>query len=61
MARPSTGALGDGTIFELAKGSSTITVLASFTGSDGETPNGGLLMDSAGDPLWTGFQWGGLE
>ena len=46
MARPSTGApLGDGTIFELAKGSSTITVLAYFAGSDGETPNGGLLMD----------------
>jgi uncharacterized repeat protein (TIGR03803 family) len=43
------GASGFGTIFELAKGSSTITALASFDGTDGETPLGGLVMDGAGN------------
>lgn len=34
------GASDDGTIFELAKGSSTITALASFNGADGAYPAG---------------------
>ncbi|HTU21258.1 MAG TPA: immunoglobulin domain-containing protein [Gemmataceae bacterium] len=41
---------GAGEVYELAKGSDgyTITELASFTGS-GETPSGGLVMDSSGN------------
>ncbi len=43
------GADSDGTVFELAKGSSTITTLASFNGTDGEYPYAGLVMDSSGN------------
>ena len=43
------GAQGDGTVFELAKGSSTITTLASFNGSNGSYPVAGLIMDSSGN------------
>ena len=32
------GASGDGTVFELAKGSGTITTLASFNGTNGAKP-----------------------
>jgi uncharacterized repeat protein (TIGR03803 family) len=47
------GANGDGAIFELAKGSSTLTTLYSFSGNDGETPYGGLVEDSSGDLFGT--------
>ena len=40
---------GDGTVFELAKGSSTITTLASFNGANGQVPQAGLIMDSSGN------------
>ena len=43
------GAIGDGTVFELAKGSSTITTLASFNGTNGANPEAGLIMDSSGN------------
>jgi uncharacterized repeat protein (TIGR03803 family) len=43
------GADNDGTIFELAQGSSTITTLASFDGTNGAAPYAGLLKDSAGN------------
>ncbi len=43
------GASGDGTVFELPKGSHTITALASFTGSNGMYPHAGLVMDSSGN------------
>ncbi|MGD0463124.1 MAG: choice-of-anchor tandem repeat GloVer-containing protein [Tepidisphaeraceae bacterium] len=39
---------GDGTIFEMAKGSSSITMLASFTGGNGDGP-GSLIADAAGN------------
>ena len=39
----------DGTVFELAKGSGTITTLASFNGTNGANPHGGLIMDSSGN------------
>jgi len=42
------GAAGDGTVFEVAKGSGTITLLASFDGTDGTNP-GPLLEDAAGN------------
>jgi uncharacterized repeat protein (TIGR03803 family) len=38
------GANVDGTVFELAKGSSTLTVLASFNGSNGKNPYGDLML-----------------
>ena len=43
------GAFGDGTVFELAHGSGTITTLASFNGTDGADPEAGLIMDSSGN------------
>jgi uncharacterized repeat protein (TIGR03803 family) len=43
------GPSGDGTVFELAKGSSTITTLASFNGGDGQQPTAALIMDSSGN------------
>ena len=43
------GASGDGTVFELAHGSGTITALASFNGTNGSEPEGSLIMDSSGN------------
>jgi uncharacterized repeat protein (TIGR03803 family) len=43
------GASGDGAVFELAKGSGTITTLASFNGTNGSEPEGALIMDSSGN------------
>jgi uncharacterized repeat protein (TIGR03803 family) len=43
------GAYGNGTVFELAKGSGTLTALASFNGTNGSSPQAGLLMDSDGN------------
>ena len=39
----------DGTVFELAQGSNTITTLASFNGTNGAYPRAGLVMDSSGN------------
>jgi uncharacterized repeat protein (TIGR03803 family) len=41
------GAANEGTVFREAGG--TITTLASFNGTNGRSPRGGLLMDAAGD------------
>ena len=47
---PSTFPNGNyGNVFELAKGSGTITTLASFNGTDGSDTLGGLVMDSSGN------------
>ena len=40
---------GNGTVFEVAAGSGTIATLASFNGSNGAAPLGGLLKDSSGN------------
>ena len=48
----------DGTVFELAKGSGTITTLASFNGSNGEYPYAGLIRDSSGNLYGTAYQGG---
>jgi uncharacterized repeat protein (TIGR03803 family) len=48
-ASGSAGSNDDGTVFELAQGSSTITTLARFNGSNGSTPFAGLIMDSSGN------------
>jgi uncharacterized repeat protein (TIGR03803 family) len=42
------GAFGNGTLWELAAGSGTITILASFTGANGAFPEGGLIRDAQG-------------
>ena len=43
------GAFGKGTIYEIAHRSAAATALASFNGDDGATPQGGLVLDAAGD------------
>jgi uncharacterized repeat protein (TIGR03803 family) len=53
------GASGDGTVFELANGSRTITTLAAFKGSNGSGPLAGLVMDSGGDLYGTTYGGGG--
>ena len=52
------GASGDGTVFKLAHGSSTITTLASFNGANGSSPEAGLIMDSSGN-LYGTTAWAG--
>jgi uncharacterized repeat protein (TIGR03803 family) len=47
------GANGKGTVFELIQGSSTITTLASFGGSSGLFPDGGLVLDNNGNLFGT--------
>jgi uncharacterized repeat protein (TIGR03803 family) len=43
------GANSQGTVWELAKGSSTITPLASFNGTNGASPRGGVTFDANGN------------
>jgi uncharacterized repeat protein (TIGR03803 family) len=52
------GANGDGEIFEVVKGSGQITVLASFSGSNGSAPDGALLRDSDGNLFSTASSGG---
>jgi uncharacterized repeat protein (TIGR03803 family) len=51
------GTDNDGTVFEIAKTqhgyASAPTILVSFTGSDGEAPQGTLIADAAGDLFGT--------
>ena len=41
----------DGTVFEVVHGSHTVTTLASFNGTNGQSPFGGVVLDSAGNLL----------
>jgi len=55
------GASGGGTVFELVNnggGSYTPTTLASFNGTDGAYPEGGLIADAAGDLFGTTYGGG---
>jgi uncharacterized repeat protein (TIGR03803 family) len=52
------GSRGDGTVFELAQGSGTITTLASFSGGNGRYPVAGLVMDASGNLYGTATQGG---
>ena len=52
------GASGQGTVYEIAKGSSTLTTLASFAGTNGDTPYGGVTFDSSGNLFGTTYQGG---
>jgi uncharacterized repeat protein (TIGR03803 family) len=47
------GASNDGTVFEVAAGSGTVTTVASFNGTDGSGPQGGLVIDQNGDLFGT--------
>ena len=47
------GATNQGTVWELAKGSSTITVLGSFNGTNGAFPLGGATLDANGNLFGT--------
>ncbi len=47
------GANGDGTVFELAAGSGTITTLASFNGANGAGPSAGVVRDPQGNLFGT--------
>ena len=49
------GTANDGTVFELAQGSGTITTLASFNGTNGCRPDAGLVMDSSGNLYGTTY------
>ncbi|HET6250235.1 MAG TPA: delta-60 repeat domain-containing protein [Tepidisphaeraceae bacterium] len=55
------GAQGAGDVFELAKGSNTISVVASFDGSDGSDPEAPLIIDSSGNLFGSTAQGGGGE
>ncbi len=56
------GAYDDGTVFEIARGSNTITTLASFNGSNGAAPyNGNLILDGQGNLYGTTFVGGAFN
>jgi uncharacterized repeat protein (TIGR03803 family) len=52
------GANGVGTVWELAKGSSTITALDSFGGTKGANPDGAVTFDANGNLYGTAFGGG---
>jgi len=52
------GANSDGTVFEVAAGSNTITTLASFNGTNGNSPYAGLIMDGSGNLYGTTYKGG---
>ena len=54
------GTSNDGTVFEVAEGSGTITTLASFNGTNGADPEGGLIMDGSGN-LYGTTEYGGAH
>ncbi len=56
---PYRGANNDGTVWELAKGSSTITALASFNGTNGSFPSAGVTLDAHGNLFGTAAGGGG--
>src|SRR5271156_4228258 len=45
----SEGVDADGTIFEVAHGTTTATTIASFNGTNGADPLGGLVLDASGN------------
>ena len=47
------GSSGDGTVFEITAGSGVITTLASFNGTNGANPGGGVVEDGSGDLFGT--------
>jgi uncharacterized repeat protein (TIGR03803 family) len=47
------GADGDGAVYEIPSGTNTINLLASFDGSNGRNPVGGVIVDSSGNVYGT--------
>ncbi|HZK81313.1 MAG TPA: choice-of-anchor tandem repeat GloVer-containing protein, partial [Humisphaera sp.] len=43
------GSNGDGSVFEISYGTTTIATLASFDGANGKSPSSGVALDAAGD------------
>ena len=54
------GASGEGTVFEVATATGTISTLATFNGTNGSGPNGGLLVDTSGNLYGVTYQGGAL-
>ena len=52
------GSGGEGTVFEVAAGTSTISALTTFDGTTGAFPMAGLLADASGDLYGTAFEGG---
>ncbi len=52
------GAGSNGSIFEVVKGSNTVTTVASFSGANGANPNGGLFQDANGNFFGTTINGG---
>ncbi|HLW66793.1 MAG TPA: choice-of-anchor tandem repeat GloVer-containing protein [Gemmataceae bacterium] len=52
------GANNDGTVFEWLAGTGQIQVLSSFTGGNGQTPEGGLVADASGNLYGAAFRGG---
>jgi uncharacterized repeat protein (TIGR03803 family) len=55
------GADGDGTIFQVAIGTGTVTTLATFDGSNGAEPVAGLVRDTNGNYFGTTFHGGNSD
>jgi uncharacterized repeat protein (TIGR03803 family) len=55
------GASNNGTVYEVVKGSGTITTLASFGGNNGAVPYGGLISDAGGNLYGTTAGGGPLD
>jgi uncharacterized repeat protein (TIGR03803 family) len=55
------GANGQGTVFELAAGSGTITTLATFNGANGANPVGDLVLDEQGNLFGTTMRGGAFD
>ena len=55
------GTENDGTVFEIANGSSAITTLASFDGTNGAYTFGGVTMNAAGNLFGTTYEGGAFN
>ncbi|HEY2584579.1 MAG TPA: choice-of-anchor tandem repeat GloVer-containing protein, partial [Tepidisphaeraceae bacterium] len=54
------GGFGDGTLWEIANGTKTITTLVYFNGSNGANPRGALIIDSL-NVIWGTTSGGGAD
>ena len=52
------GTSNQGTVFEIAHGTNSITTLATFNTSNGKYPEAGVTLDSSGDLFGTTYQGG---
>ena len=52
------GANNDGSVFEIANGSTSISTVASFNGTNGLIPEGGVALDASGNLYGTTYEGG---